>query len=150
MAVEGTSLCYVFANICGTDIRVYRLDRDHAWEKKLFERAETFWSWVVAEEGFPLGSGEATKRYLARKWETTTKTIREDASAAELIQRQAALKENKNAATIELDLASNQLRSCIGPDDGVVVPGVGKATFLFDRRGRRTLRVKLFEGSDEK
>lgn len=145
MAVEGTSLCYVFANICGTDIRSYRLERDYAWEKKLFERAETFWEWVVAEEGFPLGSGDATKRYLARKYEDTSRQMRDDPKAGDVLRQRTAAKEKMNEAELELGLLDNQLRQRIGPDDGIDVPDVGKATFLFDRRGRRTLRIKMYD-----
>ena len=145
MAVEGTELCYVFAEICGTDLRTYRLERDHEWEEALFAKAHTFWGWVEAGEGLPIGCGDATKRYLARKYEGSSTQIRTVDDAQELMQQRAKHKELVGEHTAELALLDNQLRALIGPDDGIEVPDVGRATFLFDRRGRRTLRVKMYE-----
>lgn len=144
MAVEDLDLAHVYAWI-GTDIRVYKLERDKGWETSLFERAETFWNWIVAEEGFPIREGKATAQYLARKWERTSKEMREDPEAKDLLLARAKVKGLADESGSELKLLDNKLRNFIGPDDGITVPGVGKATFLFDRRGRRTLRVRMEE-----
>tara|TARA_R100001594_G_scaffold146384_1_gene197711 strand:- start:1351 stop:2232 length:882 start_codon:yes stop_codon:yes gene_type:complete len=144
MAVEDTSKAFVFAWI-GTNIRVYEVERDKAWEDELFARAETFWNWVVAEEGFPIREGKATTDYLARKWERTSKEYREDPEAKDLLVARAKVKELSDDYDSELKLLDNKIRNLIGPDDGIIVPGVGKASFLFDRRGRRILRVRMEE-----
>ena len=142
MAVENTEKAYVFAWI-GTEIRIFELSRDREWETALFERAQTFWDWIVLEEGFPIREGKATTQYLARRYEKTSNEFREDPEAKDLLVARAKVKELTDENTVELKLLDNKLRNLIGPDDGIYVPGIGKATFLIDRRGRRTLRVRM-------
>lgn len=146
MAVEGTQAALCLAQM-GTDIQLYRVARDLRYEQELFSRIKTFWDWVVAEEGFPIGPDAATKSYLSRKWTRTTHQIETDEDAAALIKEREDLKMRSDELLLEKSQVENLLRERIADRDGIDCPGVGRATFLFDKRGRRTLRVKLYGDS---
>lgn len=143
MEVEETYLAYVFA-LLGTDLRVYRIEYDTDFANKLLEKIMIFWEWIEAGEGLPIGHGAATKSYLAKKYAQSSKQIRSSTEYGQMIEERMGIKERKDDAQIELDHIDNQLRNLIGQDDGIRADGVGQATFLFNKRGQRALRVKLF------
>mgnify|MGYP006348273601 FL=1 len=138
--------CDVPTIIGGDEFRIYRLKRNPDLFDVLRERAERFWfDHVIAGVPPPADESEDARRML------TTIFRRDDGNmiaapdaAYEWVNRKVAADAAIDAATAERDLACNKLREMIGDASGIL--GLGfKATWKADKRGQRSLRVKVFE-----
>lgn len=138
--------CDVPTIIGGDEFRIYRLKRNPDLFDVLREKAERFWfDHVIAGVPPPADESEDARRML------TTIFRRDDGNmiaapeeAYEWVNRKVAADAAIDVATSERDLACNKLREMIGDASGIL--GLGfKATWRADKRGQRSLRVKVFE-----
>ena len=90
------------------------------------------------------GWEDAIKQYYNNKYSKTNKEEFKSERAGELILRREQLYDQEKAAKNNRLTVENELRILIAERDSVV-SSVGKASYSFDRNGRRVLRVKAFK-----
>ena len=147
MSVHNVSIGWVFASI-GSDIRCFRVERDHQFEGELLDACFMMWQKVVAREDPPPGPEAEVSSFYAKKWsrEENIKNMREStADAEDMIAAYEGFRLAENEAKAQKTTIANALRIFIGAHDGVET-AIGKATNKFSKSGNRTLRVTLSKG----
>lgn len=137
----------VAAWLGGTDWRIIEVQRDPEFGSMLLSAAVDFWNCVLTDTPPPVDGSESWRRYLAARYprverqELDVPTAEVDSVALEFL----SAKDAEEAARARSDAAGNKLRAFIG--DGAGYRGGDYiATWLPDKNGKRSLRVKRYSG----
>jgi predicted phage-related endonuclease len=134
---------HLVALLGGTELRVYRVERDRALWEALFEAARNFWfDHVVADVPPPPDGSEAFKRFLARRYPQAERVDLDlmPANVEEIARRYLRAREIANKAEDAKEQAANELRDIIGAGAGFWAPGI-RAAWRNTKKGR-TLDVR--------
>lgn len=131
MGVVGATVAHLPVLFGGDDFRLYVVN----FRPKLFEfvaeSIERFWrDCVQARRPPPMNEAQLTK-YLSEVFKARKSTVvrRATPETTEHLTRLRKLKAQCKELETEEEIASNQVRSAIGADYGVVADGVGKAVW---------------------
>lgn len=123
MAVTGRSRWDVVALHGGTDLRVYRIERDHDTEAALAEMIELFWAdYVVPDRPPPVQDPEQRRRYLRTRYpgsEATRCRLVGDAVIAGAAARLRELDDELDDLKAERAELTDALCAIVGDDYGI-------------------------------
>jgi predicted phage-related endonuclease len=143
MECTGADCADVVAWLGGTDFRILPVLRDEEFGAMLLRGAESFWKCVERDEPPPIDGSESWRKYLARRYPVVEREALDPAH--ELVDKWAReslrARESIEELTADQEAADNHLRDLIGERAGFLGSDY-RVTWLADKNGKRTLRVK--------
>lgn len=132
MLVCGFTRADLVALICGTDLRIYRIERDDELLAGMLDMAEEFWGYVVSKTA-PPSSGAGAYRAAKARWRQSNGLLLPATSEAERLRDELArLTAEAKRVEDEAAAAEARLMALIGEADGIE----GVATWRSDKTGK--------------
>lgn len=122
------------------DFRIYPIERDNDVIKTIEERVEHFWRYHVEEDNAPEPTTRGDIKLLFPS--NNGKFIEATPETTQLINEINARKGLIKATETEQDELEVKLLNIIGENDGIKDDKETLVTYLADKNGKRTLRIK--------